>query len=65
MVRILGSWPSALGSIPSIPKKSEENIINVAKVYQRLLLEESGLWLENFDWTHLVPASGKPELQKN
>ena len=64
MVRVFASWPSALGSIPSIPKKSEENIINVAKVNQRHLLEESGLWLENVDWTHLVPASGMLDLQK-
>ena len=27
-------------------------------------LEESGQWLENVDRTHLVMASGKPELQK-
>ena len=27
--------------------------------------EESGLWLENVDRTHLVLAGGEPLLQKN
>ena len=31
----------------------------------RLWLEESGQWLENVDWIHLVLASGKPVLQKS
>ena len=47
-----------LGSIPSVPKKfSEEKIVDVAEVNQWRCLEESGLWLENVDQTHLVLAS--------
>ena len=50
---------------PAFPKRFQRKIIDVAKVYQRRWLEESGQWLENVDPTHLVLASGKPELQKN
>ena len=51
--------PAALGLIPS------GKIIDIAKVnVVPLWLEESGQWLENSDPTHLVLASGKPELQK-
>ena len=46
------------GSIPSIP------IVDVTEVNQRCCLAESGHWLENLDWTHLVLASGKLVLQK-
>ena len=38
-------------------------IIDAAEVNQRWL-EKSGHLLENVDQTHLVLASGKPELQK-
>ena len=50
--------PAALGSIPSIP------IIDIVVVNQQRRLHESGLWLENFDRTHLVLASGKHVPQK-
>ena len=39
-------------------------MINVADVNQWCWLEESGQWLENVIWTHLVLASGKQVLQK-
>ena len=38
-------------------------MINVADVNQWCWLEESGQWLENVIWTHLVLASGKQVLQ--
>ena len=52
--------PPAPGSIPSIPE-----IVNVAEVNQWCCLKESGEWLDNVNWTHLVLASGKLELQCN
>ena len=55
----LASHPAAPGSIPRIPE-----IIDIAEVNQRCWLEESGQWLENVARVHLVPASGKPVLQK-
>ena len=54
-----------MASVLCVPKKiSEEKIVDVAEVNQRRWLEESGLWLENVDQTHLVLASGKLVLQK-
>ena len=54
MVGILASEPSWPGFNSQRPQKiSEENIVDVAKFYQ------SGLWLENFNQTHQVLASGK------
>ena len=42
------------------PKKIlEEKNVDVAKVYQWFCSEESGLWLENVDQTHLELTSGK------
>ena len=38
---------------------------DVAEIYRRRWLEESGQRLENLDRTHLVLASGKPVLQKS
>ena len=65
MVSILASVPSCTGFDSSVPKKiSEEKIIDVAEINQWRWLEANGLWLENVDRTHLVPASGKPVLQK-
>ena len=56
--------PAALGLIPSIPQKiAEEKIVNVAEVNQWRWLEESGQWLENFDQTHKVLASGSERLE--
>ena len=47
--------PAAPGSIPSIPKKIQrKEMTNVAGVYCRRWLEESGQRLENVDPTHLV-----------
>ena len=53
--------------IPSIPPKiSEKKNVDGAEVnQQRHLVEESGLWLENVERTHLALASGKPLLQKD
>ena len=46
--------------IPNIPQKiSEEKIVDVAEVNRWHRQKERGQWLENVDWTHLVPASGK------
>ena len=64
---------STLASRPSLPgfnsqhsqKFSRGKIVAVAEVNQRRCLEESGLWLENVDRTHLVLASTKPVLQKS
>ena len=39
-------------------------INNVAEVNQQRWLDEGGQWLENVDCTHLVLASGKPDVQK-
>ena len=55
---------SVFSFVPSCPRFdsqhhqifSEEKIVNVAEVNQRLCLEESGLWLDNVDLTHLVLA---------
>ena len=47
------------------PKNIRGKIINGAEIYQQHWLEESELWLEIFDQTHLVLASGKPVLQKS
>ena len=45
---------------------TEETIVDVAEVYQRRCLEESGQWFEeNFDQTHVVLASDKLVLQNN
>ena len=60
MVGILASEPSWPGFNSQRPQKiSEEKIVDVAKFYQWRCLEESGLWLENFDQTQQVLASGK------
>ena len=60
MVCKLASDPPALGSISDIPQKIfRGKIVDVAEVNQRHCLEESGLWLENVDRTHLVLTSGK------
>ena len=56
-------WVLIPSSIPSIPKNSEEKIVEVAKVNQWRCLEESGQLLENVDQTHLVPSSATLELQ--
>ena len=51
--------PAATDSLPSIPEKfSDDKIVDVVEVNQWCCLEESGQWLENFDGTHLVLASG-------
>ena len=50
---------------PAFPKSFRGKIIDVAEVYQRCRLEESGQWLKNVNQTCLVLASGKPVLQKN
>ena len=61
MVSKLASGPSSpILDTQESPKNSEEIINNVAKVNQWHWLEESGLWLENFDQTHLELGSGKP-----
>ena len=41
--------PAARGLIPIYPILSEEKIINIAEVNQRLWLEESGQRVENVD----------------
>ena len=56
--------PAAPGLILTVPKMFPK-IIDVSEGNQPLCLEESGLWLENVDSTHLVLASGKPVLQTN
>ena len=43
---------------------SKEKIVTFAEVNQCRCLEDSGQWLENVDWTHLVQASGKLVIQK-
>ena len=54
---------STLSRVPNI--FTEETIVDVAEVYQRRCLEESGQWFEeNFDQTHVVLASDKLVLQK-
>ena len=66
MVSILASGPSCLEfDTQSSQFFSEENIINGAEVNQWRCLKKSGQWFENVDQTHLVLASGKPELQQN
>ena len=63
-LHILAFHPAALDSIPSIPPKNfRGKVIDVAEVNQRHWVEESGLWHENVDRTHLHLASGKPVLQ--
>ena len=56
--------PAAPGSIPGVtphpPKKK-----NSAEEIVMLLWSLNGLALRNVDRTHLVLASGKPELQKS
>ena len=65
MASILASGLSCPGFDSQCAQKiSEEKIINIAEVNQWRWLEESVQWLENVDQTHLVLASGKPELQK-
>ena len=57
--------PPAPGLIPSFSENFfRGKIIDVAEVSQWRWLEESGLWLENVDRTHLVLVSGKPVLLK-
>ena len=51
--------------IPAFPNFFGGNIFDVAEVYQRRWLEESGKWLEHVDQTHLVLAIGQPVLQKD
>ena len=58
-------YADAQGLIPSTPEVfSKEQSVFFAKVHQRPYLEEIGQGLDNVDLTHLVPASGKLELQK-
>ena len=65
MVSKLASDLPALGSISNIPPKIDRGkIVYVAEVNQRRCQEESGLWLENVDRTHLVLAGGKLVLKK-
>ena len=40
-------------------------MLDVAEVNQQCCLEESGQWLENVGWTHLVLASDQLVLQEN
>ena len=61
---ILASHPAAPGLNPSVPKKFQRKKIDFAEVNRWRCLEESEQWLENVDPSHLVPASGKPVLQK-
>ena len=39
-------------------------MVDLVEVNQRGCIEESGQWHDNINRTHLVMASGKPELQK-
>ena len=56
---------AATGSIPTFPKFFLGKIIDDdAEVNLWRCLEESGPWLKNIDWTHLVLASGNLVLQK-
>ena len=56
--------PAAPGSVPSTAKKiHRKKIVDAAEVNQRCCVQESGKWLEDVDWTHLVLASGKLVLQ--
>ena len=45
--------------LPAFPKILRVKIINVAQATKWRRLEESELWLENVDRTHLVLTSGK------
>ena len=67
---ILASHPAAPGCSSEFDSHHSRNslkwkIIDVAEVNQQCCSEESGLWLENVNRTHLVLASGKPGTQKN
>ena len=62
MVSILASRPSCT-IVPEI--FSEEKNVHIAEVNQIRCFEESGQWLQNVDWTHLVLASGKRVSTKN
>ena len=55
MVNILASGPSC----PGFTSQRSQKIIDVTEVNQLGCLEESGQWLENADFTHLVLASSK------
>ena len=57
---IFASHPVAPGSILCVPKI----YFDVAEIYRRHWLEESGKRLENVDGTILVLASGKLVLQR-
>ena len=67
-----GGAASPNTSIPSIPgfdsqhskNVSEKKIIDVVEVKEQRWWDESGHWLENVAWTHLVVASVKPLLLK-
>ena len=66
MVSILASGPRCPEFNSKRSQKfSEENIVDVAVLYQRHFLEDSGRWLENVDQTHLVLASVKKVLKMN
>ena len=58
---ILASHPAVQGSILGIP---ENLFFDVAEIYRRHRLEESGQRVEIVDWAHLILASGKLVLQK-
>ena len=59
MVSMLASEPS-----PAFGSQHYWIFLEGLNVNHRRCLEESGQWLENIDWTHLVLASGKVVLQK-
>ena len=62
---ILVSRPEAPALIPSIRKIfTDKKLSMIAEVYQMHWFEESGLWLENVDRTHLVLAGGEPASKK-
>ena len=58
--------PTAPGSIPGVtPPPQKKKKKNSAEEIVMLLWSLNGLALRNVDRTHLVLASGKPELQKS
>ena len=66
---------SILASRPSCPKFDSQhsrifsrgkNLLTLLRLTnQWCWFEESGQWLENNEWTHLVLACGKPALQEH
>ena len=63
MVSILATGPRV--RFPALPIFLDGKIIDVAEINQWRWFKEKGQWLENVDRTHLVLASGKPELKKS